>query len=1278
MMNSRAVLILLLCLFWLSPAFAQLDGDGIPFPPDNCPSDNNPGQEDSDYDGRGDACDNCPLDYNVNQANADGDALGNVCDATPGTNDRDDDGVIDTEDNCPLLTNEDQSDVDSDSIGDVCDADFQFRYVASFSNPSERRPLIPGMIVPASFFGSNGELLLGIIDAHQLVRNAVTNSLGSLPEDRSPVDFRFSVTGGTTLPLAVRSGPPLFNLEYNTSDFQIVVPQQSGGDAQPGDAVIQLGLNLEMTTDGGATYSTVDYATVSVIDGRDIEPEANQPISDRPMSLQVTTAGIEKLGETLEASQPYPDIESLNQALQSDVSVFSGERTLTAPAPVCFPLNSIPEFKQLPSWTKVRDEARALYATYQSTEATICSDAKQSAACAGTAAAVVTGAVLAGPAGAVAASLAAAGPAAHCEACRALERICPKEEFPVADDFEVCFDGFSGNLVSQSVGELTDMRLSVPDDRDDELDLDVAFSDLDTRVDIRFSNFFIRYTEGANNCRVRPEQAIPQSEIDNNFELASQLTCPNAQVFADTACTTCKPDFPAFPDRQSFPEPFGLTISSLDPETFVATDLGAGSLMLQGLQANLPGNTICTDPSTSPDLADNAETLLKLFHEDAFSLFNYTWERDWSTKTRAENITDLFSPLHTGIPESDYARDDLEFIELSLNSDDGLIAQQSVSVESGPLSMMPPAPTLYRGYEVGGATYAGGSSPLGSFDVQQTLNLAYLNRRIAAQYQDTMAITLNPSWEDLGLTPPADVAPTQPVPMTGDVLGQWNPGFLPLGGRTVTFSARVPVLPFTWMQPDYITPTAPIFFEAPRVVITVTGEKDELLGKTVGHYEATVNFALSGDDFNNNADGLTLGDWQFGVIDSLNFPNCNFKDALESHPCAENFSNSMEALFEPAFDAAFQEFFGVLQSPALFTQRGDALIPALSDPLSPEDTLASNGHSSQFGKLAYSLGPDSDSDGVPDLQDNCVDTANAIQLDTDGDGLGNACDDDDDNDGFIDKDDFCPLTVSSQNDTDSDGKGDECDADLDGDGVPNRADNCVALINPDQQDVDQDGEGDACDVDKDNDSVSDDEDNCPNASNRDQSDTDDDGIGDRCDADADGDGINNPADNCPLLFNPTQTDWDLDRVGNACDLDLDNDGVFNDDDNCPTVWNIAQADSDDDGIGDACADPLTIDSDGDGVPDVDDAFPFSPVAFADSDGDGNPDQINPRCDAACLRAMGLTEDLDDDGDGYTDEEELDAGTDSLDFNDYPVSQGLNTTIILGAFCQRRPNHPACQ
>ena len=78
---------------------------------------------------------------------------------------------------------------------------------------------------------------------------------------------------------------------------------------------------------------------------------------------------------------------------------------------------------------------------------------------------------------------------------------------------------------------------------------------------------------------------------------------------------------------------------------------------------------------------------------------------------------------------------------------------------------------------------------------------------------------------------------------------------------------------------------------------------------------------------------------------------------------------------------------------------------------------------------------DTDDDGFDDNVDNCPAIVNLSQLDTDGDLIGNACDDDVDGDGVENGLDLFPLDISEWADNDGDGKGDNRDLNDDNDAV---------------------------------------------------------------------------------------------------------------------------------------------------------------------------------------------------------------------------------------------------
>jgi hypothetical protein len=136
---------------------------------------------------------------------------------------------------------------------------------------------------------------------------------------------------------------------------------------------------------------------------------------------------------------------------------------------------------------------------------------------------------------------------------------------------------------------------------------------------------------------------------------------------------------------------------------------------------------------------------------------------------------------------------------------------------------------------------------------------------------------------------------------------------------------------------------------------------------------------------------------------------------------------------------------------------------------------------------------DTDGDNIPDSEDLCVDlhisndpnppvtdpvTGSINHLNTDGDGYGDACDPDDDNDSICD------------------GAAASTDPGTPSGGCSSGPDNCVLIANNSQDDLDCDGQGDVCDTDRDGDGYSDADEISTHGTSPTKADTDDDGITD--------------------------------------------------------------------------------------------------------------------------------------------------------------------------------------
>ena len=196
-------------------------------------------------------------------------------------------------------------------------------------------------------------------------------------------------------------------------------------------------------------------------------------------------------------------------------------------------------------------------------------------------------------------------------------------------------------------------------------------------------------------------------------------------------------------------------------------------------------------------------------------------------------------------------------------------------------------------------------------------------------------------------------------------------------------------------------------------------------------YVANADFTMPGT-LANSGDGLILYDAQSNVLDAVVYLGATYDIGVDD---PSTVSRSV-----PPGSPNYLHEIGTDSSTDTCPQAPNNVLMSTGNWYNAAATPGAINAQQTSGSIIMAPG-DSDLDAFLDDVDNCPETFNPTQTDTDADGLGDPCDPDIDGDGDLNANDNCPYTSNAnQADMDGDGIGDVCDTDIDGDGILNEED----------------------------------------------------------------------------------------------------------------------------------------------------------------------------------------------------------------------------------------------
>jgi hypothetical protein len=250
--------------------------------------------------------------------------------------------------------------------------------------------------------------------------------------------------------------------------------------------------------------------------------------------------------------------------------------------------------------------------------------------------------------------------------------------------------------------------------------------------------------------------------------------------------------------------------------------------------------TLDASRTTDPDVGTCAEEFVRATVDELLALFypameealGNAWDAAAAATQQARALDALFSPLEVGTYEPFDHDLDLAFTRLAtlersswtqpppndVPPHDGLVGvlRTAATLRPGFELVPPPATWVYSppldpvvdpdptDSQPGVASTDGNDLFGQPFDLAFGITTGMLNQVLRERSAtEWMRFEWKPTWEGLGVSPPAGANPGDPATLDGTVLASaLDPAFSTLGTSTLTVVAQPTLLPFTWIPPD--------------------------------------------------------------------------------------------------------------------------------------------------------------------------------------------------------------------------------------------------------------------------------------------------------------------------------------------------------------------------------------------------------------------------------------------------------------------------------------------